>query len=266
MGIADHYVAAVKGAILAQAPQAVLVDISHQVRTFDIDAAAFLLRSVWQQFPMGTIHIIGINSEFRADQTHLVVQYMSHYFIAADNGIFSLMFDEMPEDIFEIDIAQGADWIFPMKGVFATVAAHLSKGGAMEFVGKRITQYKDVLSPFQKPVIEERAIKGQVVYIDKYGNVYCNISKELFEVERRNRRFAILFKRALYTIRSISQNFGDVLEGERLAMWSSNGLLLIAINGGATDQGGGASSLLSLRIGDTIRIEFDGNAYSEDEF
>jgi len=151
-----------------------------------------------------------------------------------------------------------------LRGVFATVASHLSKGGAVDFVGKRTDSYRLLLS--QKPSLENDGITGHVEYIDKYGNVYCNITKDIFEAERKGRNFSILFKRALYTIRTISSNYSDVVEGERLAMWASNGYLLIALNGGATDQGGGASSLLSLKKGEIIRIEFDGNAHSEDEF
>jgi len=273
MGLTDHYVASVKAAILANAPQAVIVDVSHNIRSFDIHEAAFHLRSVWHHFPMGTVHVIGINPEYSMEQTHLIVQYMSHYFIAADNGVFSLIFDDQPEDVYEISLEQGNDWTFPMKGVFASVAAHLSKGGTVDFVAKKISRYKTVLSP--KPIIEEKAILGHVEYIDKYGNVYCNITKDIFEAERKGRNFSILFKRrnfsilfkrALYTIRNISNNFSDVPEGERLAMWASNGHLFIALNGGATDQGGGAASLLSLKKGEIIRIEFDGNAHSEDEF
>ncbi len=264
MGLTDHYVAAVKASILAHTPQVSIVDISHNVRSFDIHEAAFLVRSVWQQFPMGTVHIVGINPEYSTEQTHLVVQYMSHYFIAADNGIFSLIFDEQPEDIFEISLDQGMDWTFPMKGIFATVASHLSKGGTVEFVGQRIKKYRELIS--QRPFIDNNSIAGHVEYVDKYGNVYSNITKDLFEAEKKGRNFSILFKRALYTISAISKNYSDVIEGERLAMWATNGHLLIALNGGATDQGGGAAGLLSLKRGDIIRIEFNGYENSEDEF
>jgi len=68
LGLRDHYVAAVKASILSQAPQAMIVDISHEVRSFDIQAAAFLVRNVWHQFPLGTVHVIGINPELTALQ------------------------------------------------------------------------------------------------------------------------------------------------------------------------------------------------------
>jgi S-adenosylmethionine hydrolase len=256
-------VAAVKAAILSQSPQSVIVDISHQVRSFDISAAAFLVRSVWQQFPIGTVHVIGINPEFNTTQTHLVVQYMGHYFIAADNGIFSLILDDEPEDIYEINLPQGNDWTFPMKGVFATAAAHLSKGGAPEFLGNKTDRIQHVFAV--EPAVEENLIRGRVEYIDHYGNVYTNISRTLFESVVKRRKFAIQFKKIGFAITRISSYYTDVLEGERLAMWAGNGLLMIAIHGGASDHGGGAAELFGFQIDDIIRIEIHGDENSEDD-
>lgn len=263
LGLRDHYVALVKAAILAQSPQAVIIDISHDVRSFDIGAAAFLLRSSWQHFPMGTVHVIGINPELTATQAHVVVQYMGHYFISADNGIFSLLFDEEPDEIYEINLNQGADWTFPMKGVFATAAAHLSKGGAPDFLGKRIESIQMAFMPGIS--IEEKLLRGRVEYIDHYGNVYTNITRSVFESVRKKRLFAVQFKSSGFAIKKISHYFTDALVGERLAMWASNDTLMIAIHGGAKDNGGGASSLFGLEVDDVVRIEFYGDENSEDD-
>lgn len=263
LGTRDHYVALVKAAILTQAPQALIVDISHEVRSFDIAAAAFLVRSSWQQFPMGTVHVIGINPELTTAQSHVVVQYMGHYFISADNGIFSLLFDEEPDEIYEINLNQGADWTFPMKGVFATAAAHLSRGGAPDFLGKRVDSIQLAFIP--GITIEEKLLRGRVEYIDHYGNVYTNITKSVFEGVRKKRAFAIQFKSSGFAIKKISHYYTEALVGERLAMWASNDSLMIAINGGANDNGGGASSLFGLEVDDVIRIEFYGNENSEDD-
>lgn len=263
LGLRDHYVAAVKASILSQAPQAQIVDISHEVRSFDIQAAAFLVRNVWHQFPLGTVHVIGINPELTAVQPHLAIHYMGHYFIAADNGVFYLLFDSEPDDIFEITLPQGEDWTFPMKGVFAKAAAHLSRGGSIEFLGQRIHSFNNAL--VQTASLEGDLLKGNVEYIDYYGNVYCNISKKLFESVRRKRRFNILYKSVGFAISKISHYYTDVVEGERLAMWSSTGQLMIAINGGTTLHGGGAADLFGLQVGDVIRIEFHGDPNSEDD-
>jgi S-adenosylmethionine hydrolase len=263
LGLRDHYVAAVKASILSQAPQAIIVDVSHEVRSFDIHAASFLVKSVWQQFPLGTVHIIGINPELTSRTPHVAIHYMGHYFVGADNGIFALIFEQEPEDIIELNLPQGEDWTFPMKGIFALAAAHLSRGGAIEFLGQRVSTFNQALLP--TPSLEGDMLKGHVEYIDHYGNVYCNISKSLFEQIRRKRKYNILFKRVGFAISRISNYYTDVVEGERLAMWSTGGLLMIAINGGTTMHGGGAADLFGMSVGDVIRIEFHGEPNSEDD-
>lgn len=264
LGSRDHYVALVKAAILSQYPQAVIVDISHEVRSFDIAAAAFLLRNTWQHFPVGTVHMIGVNPELTPSQPHVVVQFMGHYFISADNGIFSLLFEEEPDEVYEINLNQGSDWTFPMKGVFATAAAHLARGGAPDFLGKRVEGIQMAFMPGVS--VEENLLRGRVEYIDKYGNVITNITKKVFESVRKKRAFAIQFKSSGFAIKKISHYYTDALVGERLAMWTSGESLMIAIHGGANDNGGGASSLFGLELDDVIRIEFYGNENSEDDF
>lgn len=264
MGTTDHYVAAVKGSLLAYSPDATIVDISHNVRPFDINHAAYLLKSVWQSFPMGTVHMIGVRPELTAQQPHVVVHYMSHYFIGADNGIFSMLFDEMPEDVFEITLAQGPDWTFPMKGVFALAAGHLAKGGVPEFLGRRISGVKEMRT--LQPMLEENLIKGNVVHCDHYGNVHTNIDRKLFESHVARREYTITLNRAAYQIKRISGDYAEVPVGNVMALWGFNGYLMIAVSHGARGHGGGAESLLGVKLNDVIRIEFYGNTNRENVF
>lgn len=257
MGSSDHYLAAVKGTILAYAPTTSIVDISHEVRPFDIVHASYLLKSVWQTFPMGTVHVIGVQPELTAKHRHIVVHYMSHYFIGADNGIFSMIFPDIPEDVFEITHAQNTEWTFPMKGVFALAAAHLAKGGAPEVLGRRITELN--FAHGLQPMMEDGLIKGSVVHFDHYGNIHTNIHRSLFESHRARRDFAVLVKRARYGIKRISAEFGEVAPGESVALWGHNGYLIIAISMGTEGHGGSARSLLGMKINDTVRIEFYDN-------
>jgi S-adenosyl-L-methionine hydrolase (adenosine-forming) len=264
LGLSDHYVAAVKASILSKAPSATIVDITHQVRSFDINAQAYFVRNVWQQFPIGTVHVLGVAPEYSLRTPHVAVHYMGHYFVSADNGVFSLLFDAEPEDVFEIDLNQGEDWIFPMKGVFATAAAHLANGGPMEFLGKRIPALHRRFT--LQPSFEDPLIQGVVIHIDHYGNVISNIDRELFDKARSGRDFSINFKKAGYALTSISNYFSDVMEGERLAMWNSDGLLMIAVHLGSHDRGGSAASLFGFQMNDPIRIEFYGDPHRENDF
>ncbi len=98
----DYYVGAIKGKILSQSTQAQVVDISHQVPVFNITYAAFILRNCFYNFPKGSVHIIGVNTEGGMDMPFLLIEYKKHYFIGTDNGIFGLLFNEEPDRIIEL--------------------------------------------------------------------------------------------------------------------------------------------------------------------
>lgn len=257
MGQSDHYVATVKASLLSKLPEVTIVDISHHIRHFDIQHAAFVLSSSWQHFPIGTVHIIGVQSELSIDSPHLIVQYMGHYFIGADNGIFSLLFSEIPEDVYEIVYQQSDDWYFPMRGVFSTCAAHLAKGGAPELLGKRTNQIRRIR--VLEPSTDEFAIKGWVVHFDHYGNIHTNISKKLFDFYSANRAFVITTRVRSMQISRIHQDYAEVTQGSVVALWGSHGFLIIAINHGSDERGGSARSLLGARLHDAVKIEFYGS-------
>ena len=126
LGTVDHYVSAVKATILRQLDNANIVDISHDVPSFNIIHAAFVLKNVYQEFPAGSIHIIGVNAETNEDSSHLAVYANGHYFVGTDNGIFSLLLDLKPDKIIEITTTRDSDnENFPIKDVFAKAACHI---------------------------------------------------------------------------------------------------------------------------------------------
>jgi S-adenosyl-L-methionine hydrolase (adenosine-forming) len=257
MGLRDHYVAAVKGAILSQHAEAVIVDISHLIAPFDNQHAAFVLRNAYGEFPRGTIHIIGVNSEADGHTPHLVVRHDGHYFIGADNGIFSLLFDSKPQEAFELTIKLDTDHLaFPTKNIFVKAATHIARGGHPEVIGRKVAGVREQLS--FRPVIMNEAIKGAVVHIDSYGNVVTNITRTHFSELVKAHTFKITFGRALYDITEISNTYNDVPAGERLAFFGATGFLEIAVNKGVAGGGGGAAQLLGLRVSDPVRLEITG--------
>ena len=90
LGMRDHYVGAIKGALLSAIPDANIVDISHDIESFNILHAAFVLKNCYAQFPMGTIHMVGVNAFHDSDTRILIVQQQGYYFIGVDNGFFGL--------------------------------------------------------------------------------------------------------------------------------------------------------------------------------
>jgi S-adenosylmethionine hydrolase len=247
-GLKDHYAASVKGAIYKLHPEAKIVDICHDVPSFDLNQAAFIIRNTYRNFPEGTIHIIGIRSEASIETPHTMVVHKGQYFIGADNGIFSLIFDETPEAIYELDVIQDSDYFtFSSRDVFVKVACHIADGKPIEELGHSRVDLRRKMS--FNPVIDGELIKGKVIYVDNYENVFTNITEKFFREVVKGRKFAIMFRSASYRITQISKSYNDVVEGEMLALFSSSGHLEIAMNQGK------ASSLLGLKIDQPILVE-----------
>ncbi len=251
-GLKDHYLAAVKGALLSRMPDITLVDISHLVPPFDIGQASFILRNSWKSFPKGTVHIVGINTEASLQTPHVAIAMEEHYFIGADNGVFSLVFDREPDAIVELEIPQdGNTFTFSTRDVFVKAAIHLAQGKDLEDLGEP-RRNLNVREHF-RPVINEQGISGKIIYIDRYENVFTNITRELFTTVVGKRKFIIEPGFTRHRITRISEAYGDVPEGEILALFSSTGLMQIAINKG------NAAGLLGLSLDQAVRIILQGS-------
>ena len=119
LGMKDHYVSAIKGTILSRIPQATIIDISHQIPTYNIQDAAYIIKNAYPNFPKSSIHIIGIKAEQTNQSSHVIVRSDGHFFIGADNGIFSFL--ESPiEKIIELPAALST---FPTRDIFAIAAS-----------------------------------------------------------------------------------------------------------------------------------------------
>lgn len=249
LGYTDFYQAALKGSLLSLYPEVRIVDISHHVPSFDIQSAAFVLRNAYPYFPKGTVHLVGIDSVFNDDTKYIALQYKGHYFVGTDNGIFSLMFDSKPSEIVELNIMQDLKYLhFPLTDIFSKAACHLAKGGKLKEIGDPISSVLD--RTLIQPVIEKNSLKGSVIYVDSFGNVISNISKELFNQSQKGRQFTVHFRRN-ESINQLSWHYNEVPEGEKLCLFGISNYLEIAINKG------NASGLLGLKQGDIIRVEFE---------
>ncbi|MAZ71533.1 MAG: hypothetical protein CMC70_00135 [Flavobacteriaceae bacterium] len=266
-GEKDHFVGAVKGAIYTELADTKIVDISHSISPFHSMEAAYIIQNAYKSFPAGTIHIIGIDSELNPENQHIAVKLDGHYFVCANNGIISMLTSEVnPEKIVEINIHDRVISNFPVLDVFVKVACHLARGGTLEVIGKPITEIKDLVGI--KPVVngESNQIIGNVIYIDNYGNVVCNISKALFEEVGKGRSFKITARRAnfntIYSYYSDAINFEIPKErreedGKKLAVWNSSGYLELAIYKSNPTTVGSASSLFGLQFRDAVTINFN---------
>lgn len=248
LGYKDFYQAALKGSIFSLLPDVNIVDITHNIAAFNIPQAAFVLKNAFSYFPKGTVHLIGIDSVYNEHTRYLAVEYRGHYFVGSDNGIFSLMFDDKPGQMVELDIMQDLKFLhFPLTDIFAKASCHLAAGKKLTDIGIPVTELEQKMT--LQPVIEKDIIRGSVVYIDSFQNVITNISKELFNKVQNNRSFTLYFRKN-ESISQLSWHYNEVPEGEKLCLFGISNYLEIAINKG------NASGLLGLHLGDIVRVEF----------
>ena len=248
-GKGNHYAGAVKGALLKQLPQATIVDITHEIASYDIMQASFVLKNACPSFPDGTIHLIGVNTEAGIESPHVAVQSDGQFFIGADNGIFPLLLGKEPDKMVELNVMQDSDYFtFSTRDVFVKAAAMLASGQSLEEVGHPHPGLNQRI-PFRPVVFEER-ITGKVIFIDAYENVFVNIDEPLFRDVGRGRSFLINFRSPDDGISQLHHSYSDVVPGEKIALFGSTGFMEIAINQGK------AASLLGLQLNDTVTVEF----------
>jgi len=263
-GLKDHFVGALKGKILSQNKEAIIVDISHHIDSFNTSEASYIIDASYNSFPKGTVHIIGIDIELKEDNQHIAMEWNGHYFIATDNGILSMLIQKIkPQKMVAINIH---DRLLPEAtdmDVFVTVAVHIAKGGSLNVIGKEIKQLKEVTE--LQPVIasDTNSIKGYVVYIDHFGNAVTNISKKLFLDIAKGRPYEVTFKSK--KVKTIFAKYSEIeaadkqpttITGKHLAIFNEAGFLEIGIYKSNTKTGT-ASSLLGLRYRDFVMINFN---------
>ncbi|MEX1193252.1 MAG: SAM-dependent chlorinase/fluorinase [Brumimicrobium sp.] len=264
MGLKDHYVATLKGKIYSLLPGALVVDVSHNVKPFNISQASYFLKNIIKDFPAGSIHVIGVDAEplvnfSQPEESSLpmILLYKKQYFVGTDNGIFSLLLENNKfEALWSLDdvLSQPELMNFPTKNILIPAACKLASGESPDKFASPAKKVKRAIP--LSPVIDGNILKGAVIHIDHFGNLITNIKKEDFYRIGRKAPFVIYFRQKEYYIDEISLGYNEVPSGEKVAIFNDSNLLEIAINKGTPENGGGANALFGLRLGDIIRIEF----------
>ncbi len=267
-GTKDHFVATVKGAIYTELPTAKIVDISHNITPFSITETAYIVKNSYKSFPEKTIHIIGVDAEFSEENKHIAIELDNHYFICPDNGVISMITSEIkPSKIVEINIHKYTETTFPLLDIFVKIATHIARGGSLSVIGKDFNNIKKLVEI--QPKIEEdenkTIIKGEVIYIDNYGNAVTNITKKLFNKTIKGRNYTVNVRHLKFE--KINNKYNDIVDfsspenignydGKEMVLFNSGGFLEIAMYRSNKITVGGASTLIGLRYRDNISIEF----------
>jgi len=254
-GTDDEYVGLMKGVILSINPAAVIVDITHQIDRQDIVQAAFAIHSAYRYFPAGTVHMVVVDPGVGTGRDLLALQMGKQFFIAPDNGVLTLLFNE--EDFTSLIRITNSDFFlaavsntFHGRDIIAPVGAHITKGLELKQLGAE-TAMRDVvcLDNLHARILVNGELVGEIVAIDRFGNLISNIHcKRLDGVCQTGQEKKIQIKIGSHVITGLSETYGNVRSKTPLALIGSRGYLEIAVNKG------NAGLFLNARKGDKVRV------------
>lgn len=246
-GTQDGYVAQMKAVILQINPAARLIDVTHDVEPFAVLHAALVLKGISRYFPAGTIHVAVVDPGVGSSRRGITLKAGDQLYVGPDNGLFSMVLAE--QGSWEARQIENTDYTLPNphptfhgRDVFAPVAAHLSAGKSLASVGTPI--HDPVTLPMVSPVRTNRGVEGQVIHIDRFGNLTTNIDARMLAARIGSIEVAGV------RISQLSRYFGEVREGQPAALINSFGLLEIAVNQSH------AARDLGTAVGAGVTVEF----------
>jgi len=236
-GVESTYPSQMKGVILERLPDAVLVDLSHGVPRHDVRTAAFMLASAAPAFPEGTVHLTVVDPGVGSRRRVLAAEADGQFHVAPDNGILTLVAQgrrlfgpaAAPARVFAVEdethFRRNVSSTFHGRDVFAPLAAALAGGVGIETLGPQV----ETLERFPLPLPERdgNTIRGQVLYVDPFGNLVTNVSGEMFQAVDRSQ---IEVRVSGAVVRGLCRAYCDVPPGLLLAYVGSAGLVEVAVN------------------------------------
>jgi len=242
-GLSDPYAGIMKGVILSINPRARIVDITHQVPSYDIFAASRIIESSYSFFPLGTIHVLIIDPGVGGRRKIACVSACGHIFVAPDNGVLSRVIENAGE-VSGVWVENPSWFLHPVsktfhgRDIFAPVAARLSMGLDMADLGPVLDPGAMVFLPEDLPEIKASGtISGRVVRVDAFGNLVTNISRQAFrKAFGKDSEKTVVVRIPGHEIYGISDTYDAAPPGALLALFGSGGFLELAVNrGNASD-------------------------------
>jgi len=249
-GLRDSYVAEMKAVILSICPEANIIDISHEVRKYDVRMGAYLLARASRYFPKGTIHVAIVDPGVGSERRAIIIESERALYVGPDNGIL-MMAAEMDgiKHVYQITnekyMLKTISKTFHGRDVFSPVAAHLARGVPLSEFGPEI---KDPIKPsYTKPKILNKTIEGEVIHIDDFGNIITNITAENLKEIGIMEGDIIKVKIGEKTMKlKLCTSYAEVPPNQPLTIIGSGETLEISINQG------NAAKTLQTNVGDKV--------------
>jgi len=250
-GTADALVASMKGVILTINPDAEIIDITHKILPYDLLDGALAIGAAYKFFPPRTIHVVVVDPGVGTERRPLLVTAGQHYFVAPDNGVLSMIYQN-EESVTVRHITAEHYFLQPVsntfhgRDIFSPVAAWLSKNGQSNSFGEEITDFVRFTLP--KPKAAGNSIKGVVLRADNFGNLLTNFTPEDAPQVLAGSKFKMRVGNA--EISKFAQTFGTGAPNEPVLILGSSGFFEVAIN-----RGNAAKTLAASR-GAEVTLQF----------
>jgi hypothetical protein len=251
-GTRDPFVGIMKGVILDVAPEARLVDLTHEVPAQDVVAGAHVLRSAVPWFPRGTIHLAVVDPGVGTRRRALLIETDGAWFVGPDNGLLSLAVPaRAARRILDVSRSpvrlQPTSRTFHGRDLFAPVAAALASGVAPDQLGRAVRSMHRLAAP--KVRRRGRTLHGEVLWVDRFGNLTTSIGRaDLASTGFRRGRLSITIGGHVVPFRS---SYAAVARHHAVALLNSSDLLEVAVNQGS------AAAALDAGPGVAVRVEVE---------
>lgn len=249
-GDSSPYAAVLKGVVLSTNPDARVLDLSHRIRPQDLRHASYFLATAVPHFPPGTIHVCVVDPGVGSDRAALYAEAGTQRLVGPDNGIFTGVFRHAHPTCVR-RLAEKRFWrptvsdTFHGRDIFAPVAAHLSLGVEPAELGPELPH--PVLLPSHSAVTFGRRWRGEVQFVDDFGNLITNIPAD--GVKSLPVRVA-LGEEPPHPIRWV-RTYSEAAAGELVCLFSSDGFFEVA------EVSGNAARRLGVREGVMVEVEFE---------
>jgi S-adenosylmethionine hydrolase len=229
-GAADHYVGTMKGVILGICPRARIVDISHEVKPYQIAEGAYLVAQAYRYFPAKTVHVVVVDPGVGSARRPILIEAAKQYFIAPDNGVLSMVYTSEKHKARLISaeryFRQPVSRTFHGRDIFAPVAAHIAAGVPAARVGKLIHDHLKC-SSWKPQRTGKRTWTGQVLHIDRFGNIVTSFEAAAFpDLEMRD--FVLHLGPCEVTV--LAHSYAECGPSELFAIAGSSGYLEVSVN------------------------------------
>lgn len=236
-GTRDHYAGAMKGVALTICPDATLVDITHDIPAHDVLTGALELAASFKYFPQGTIFVAVVDPGVGSARRGMAAEAGGYRFVAPDNGVLTLALKEAPpKKVVELTERKYArptvSRTFEGRDRFAPAAAWLARGIELGALGRPLPSWHQLEVP--QPVVEERRLAGEVLRVDRFGNLVTNIDRALFD--RFTAAGAIDITLGKHPIGRLVATYAEAAPGAVCALFGSSDHLEVAANGGSAAE------------------------------